>query len=130
MNKILKKFLLFLFFSGILNLTIACEEKKKMGLPNPASQYCIEKGGKLEMRKNAKCGVYGICIFPGNLQCEEWAMFRGECPVGGIDITGLVTPSGIACAIKGGKIFESETRCQLPSGHICQTEDFYQGTCY
>jgi putative hemolysin len=130
MNKILKNIIFFLFLSGISNIVLGCEEKKKLGLPNPASQYCIEKGGKLEMRKDAKGGIHGICIFPGNLQCEEWAMFRGECPLGGIDVKGFSTPGAVTCAVKGGKVLENETKCQLPSGKICQTEDLYQGTCY
>lgn len=30
-------------------------------------------------------------------------MFRGECPVGGIKITGYITPAAQYCAITGGK---------------------------
>ncbi len=53
--------------------------KQTAGMANPASVYCIEKGGKLEMRTNAN-GEYGVCLFGDNRQCEEWAFFRGECP--------------------------------------------------
>lgn len=47
-------------------------------LANPASVNCIEKGGTLEILDSAQ-GQYGICTINGT-QCEEWALFRGECP--------------------------------------------------
>jgi len=49
-------------------------------MANPASVYCVEQGGRLEMRENED-GQYGICILE-TFECEEWAFFRGECPVG------------------------------------------------
>ncbi len=61
-----------------------CSEEKKTTLANPASKYCIEVGGTLKMAKHSDGGVYGICMFKDNRQCEEWALFRGECPVGGV----------------------------------------------
>ena len=47
-------------------------------LANPASVYCIEHGGKLEIRTDASGGQYGICIKDGK-ECDEWAYFRNEC---------------------------------------------------
>ncbi len=49
------------------------------GLPNPASVYCQEQGGRLEIRTAADGGQTGYCIFPDGSECEEWAFFRGEC---------------------------------------------------
>lgn len=48
-------------------------------LPNPASVYCEENGGRLEMRQDASGGVQGICIFTDGSECDEWAYYRGEC---------------------------------------------------
>lgn len=48
-------------------------------IANPASTYCIENGGTLEIRTNDE-GEYGVCVFE-TFECEEWAYFRGECPV-------------------------------------------------
>jgi hypothetical protein len=50
-------------------------------LPNPASVYCEEQGGTLEIRRN-ESGEFGVCIFADGSQCEEWAFFRGECTPG------------------------------------------------
>lgn len=47
-------------------------------IANPASVYCVENGGTLEIRTNDG-GEYGVCVFE-TFECEEWAYFRGECP--------------------------------------------------
>jgi putative hemolysin len=49
------------------------------GLPNPASVYCEQKGGKLDLRQDPSGGVAGVCVFPDGSECDEWAYFRGEC---------------------------------------------------
>ena len=48
------------------------------GLPNPASVYCGQVGGTLEIVKNPDGSEYGMCNFPNGTSCEEWALFRGE----------------------------------------------------
>ena len=57
------------------------EEENKTALPNPASVYCIEQGGTLEIREDEQRNQYGVCIFPQG-ECEEWAFYRGECKPG------------------------------------------------
>ncbi len=47
-------------------------------IANPASTHCIVSGGSLVIRKGAG-GEYGVCVFKGGRECEEWAFFRGEC---------------------------------------------------
>lgn len=58
------------------------------GIANPASVNCINQGGRLSIQKREDGGEYGICIFEDNGQCEEWALYRGECPAGGRKVTG------------------------------------------
>ena len=53
------------------------------GMPNPASVYCQEHGGQLEIRTAADGSQSGYCLFPDGSECEEWAYFRGECAPGG-----------------------------------------------
>jgi len=48
-------------------------------LANPASVYCQQQGGKLEIRTDANGGQIGYCLFADGKECEEWAYFRGEC---------------------------------------------------
>jgi len=116
---ILKNCKAVMFLLGLISPTVG------LGLPNPASQYCVENGGTVQIAKRGDGGEYGICIFTDNRQCEEWAMFRGECLRGGVKVTGFLTPEGTYCAIRGGKVLENETLCQLPSGKICSTRDLY-----
>ncbi|HNW55685.1 MAG TPA: DUF333 domain-containing protein [bacterium] len=74
-----------------------------VGLANPASTNCIEKGGRLEIKTKTDGGQYGVCYFEDNRQCEEWALLRGECPVGGVKITGYDNEDQSYCAITGGQ---------------------------
>jgi putative hemolysin len=50
-------------------------------IANPASVYCTEHGGKLEIR-DGQDGQTGYCVFDDKSECEEWAFFRGECVPG------------------------------------------------
>lgn len=58
------------------------EPTSQAALPNPASEYCEQKGGKLEIRTAADGSQTGICLFQDGSQCEEWAFYRGECAPG------------------------------------------------
>ncbi len=67
-------------------------------MANPASVYCEQNGGKVDLRQDA-AGVAGICIFPDNSECDEWAYFRGECKPGGAapaGSTATLDPDGTA----------------------------------
>jgi putative hemolysin len=48
------------------------------GLPNPASVNCVDKGYSLELRTDESGGQYGVCKYAG-MECEEWALYRGDC---------------------------------------------------
>ena len=61
-------------------------------MPNPASVYCVENGGQLELRQDSAGGVAGICVFPDGSECDEWAYFRGECAPSGGSSTAAPTP--------------------------------------
>jgi putative hemolysin len=49
------------------------------GIANPASTYCVEKGGTSEIRTAEDGSQSGVCIFPDGSECDEWAFFKGEC---------------------------------------------------
>jgi putative hemolysin len=81
-------------------------------LANPASQNCIDQGGTL-------------------------SMLRGDCPVGGIKVTGYVTPAARFCAITGGEYTvtdgsnteDEQGTCAFPNGATCDAWDYYRGEC-
>jgi len=106
-------------------------------LANPASQNCVEKGGKLVIEQQPDGGQYGVCVFGDNRQCEEWALMRGECPVGGIRVTGYVTPAARYCAMTGGNYAvvarsgaaDEQGFCTVSGGRTCDANAYYRGTC-
>ena len=107
------------------------------GLANPASQNCVDKGGKVTIEKNGKGDQFGVCTFPDNLQCEEWAMVRGDCREGGIRVTGYVTPASRYRAITGGaykitagsNTAKEQGTCTFKNGKSCKSTAYFDGTC-
>ena len=106
-------------------------------LANPASVRCVEKGGTLRMERRPDGGQYGVCVFVDNYQCEEWALFRGECPAGGLRVTGYITPAARYCAITGGRYTvvarsgaaDEQNACALPGRKACAADAYYAGAC-
>lgn len=106
-------------------------------IANPASENCIAKGGKLQIEQRGDGGQFGVCYFEDNRQCEEWALLRSECPVGGIKVTGYITPAARYCAITGGTYAitansnqaDEQGTCTLPGGVQCDAAEFYNGKC-
>ena len=121
-------------------------------LPNPASVYCEEQGGILDIRTDESGGQYGICILGDGTECDEWAFYSGECGAetddgtggtggtgdgtGETNGTGLPNPASVYCEEQGG-ILEIVTDvngsqygiCTLPGGIKCEEWEFYRGEC-
>lgn len=57
---------------------LAVAEEKNVGIANPASTFCENKGYKIEIRDMPE-GQVGYCIFPDGTECEEWSFQRGTC---------------------------------------------------
>jgi putative hemolysin len=106
-------------------------------IANPASQNCIDKGGTLTIEERGDGGQYGVCFFEDNRQCEEWALYNGDCPVGGLKVTGYITPAAQYCAITGGTYTvtgnsnteNEQGTCAFKDGSSCDAWAYYNGTC-
>jgi len=104
---------------------------------NPASQNCTARGGTLSIERTGAGGEYGVCVFDDNRQCEEWALLRGECPVGGVGVAGYATPPGRYCAITGGRYAvtastntpDEQGSCTFKDGKSCNARAYYDGRC-
>jgi len=106
-----------IIFGGILVIGIlisgcgaepTSQEQAEANMPNPASVYCEEQGGRLEIRSDAN-GQYGVCIFEDGSECDEWAYFRGECSPGssGSQPTSeVIVPDEVQ---PGGQAYTNET---------------------
>jgi Tol biopolymer transport system component len=108
-----------------------------IGMANPASVNCVKQGGTLAMEKRGDLGDMGVCYFEENRQCEEWALFRGDCPVGGLKVTGYITAAARFCAITGGEykitgnsgLDNEQGACTFKNGTTCDAWAYYNGTC-
>ena len=106
-------------------------------IANPASQHCIDQGGTMVIQQRGDGGEYGVCIFEENRQCEELAMLRGDCPVGGLKIIGYLTPAAQYCAITGGEYAITASSgqadeggtCTFKNGKICDVWEYFKGEC-
>lgn len=56
-------------------------EQNNVGIANPASVFCEQNGGKLEIITAEDGGQSGMCKFSDGSECEEWKFMRGECKV-------------------------------------------------
>ena len=76
---LMKKTILF----SILAITLsACttmpsseKETPKLGMANPASEYCVKQGGKIEIRTESK-GQVGYCHLKNGQVVEEWELLH------------------------------------------------------
>jgi Tol biopolymer transport system component/putative hemolysin len=113
------------------------EQATQPAIANPASQYCVDQGGTLAIEERGDGGQFGVCYFEDNRQCEEWALMNSACPVGGIKVTGYVTPAARYCAITGGEYAitsnngadDEQGTCTFKDGSTCDAWDYYNGVC-
>ena len=106
-------------------------------MANPASVYCIEQGGDLEIRTGDDGGQQGFCIFPNGSECPEWDFFHGDCSPGDIGEgpAEIANPASVHCIDEGGSL-EMRTDadgtygvCIFPNGVECEEWAFFRGEC-
>lgn len=51
-----------------------------VGMANPASIYCVNKGGTSRIITSKNGTEHGMCILPDQTRCEEFAFMQGTCP--------------------------------------------------
>ncbi|MEM8729647.1 MAG: DUF333 domain-containing protein [Pseudomonadota bacterium] len=75
-----------LAISAVAGVCAACSTAETTpsttGLANPASVYCVESGGKSEIRDGPN-GQQGICVLPDGREVDEWEYFRENNPQDG-----------------------------------------------
>jgi putative hemolysin len=114
-------------------------------LPNPASVYCAENGGTVEMRQDAAGGQYGACVFPDQSECDEWAYFRGDCQPGDslqpatstpAEGASVANPASAYCEKNGGTVELRQDgsggvkgMCVFPDKTECDEWAYYRDEC-
>ena len=118
------------FMSESKNAPVKTNNEQTTSMANPASVNCTKQGGNLVIKTRGDGGQYGLCYFEDNRACEEWALMKGECPIGGRKTTGYDTEAQNFCAWSGGETFAVENAvCTFKDGSTCLDEDFYNGKC-
>ena len=46
-----------------------------MAIANPASVFCVQRGGRVDIVSTPK-GEVGYCVLPDGRRIEEWKFFR------------------------------------------------------
>jgi len=107
------------------------DDENESQLPNPASVYCEEQGGTVEIRTEADGGQYGVCIFTDGSECDEWAFYRGECQPGESlgDEAGIANPASVYCEEQGGTLDLESGMRTFSDGSQCDEWAFYRGEC-
>jgi len=98
-------------------------------MSNPASVYCEQNGYTLEIRTAADGSQSGVCIFPDNSTCDEWAYYRGECsPSAGPAVENSPTPVTTREATteaRGGGSGENASGSYMPPGTTEELADWW-----
>jgi len=107
------------------------DDQNEQGLPNPASVYCDEQGGTLDIRTDDDGNQYGVCVFDDGSECDEWAFYRGECSPGEslAGETGIANPASVYCVEQGGTLDLESGMCTFADGSECDEWAFYRGEC-
>ncbi len=112
------------------------ETADQSGMPNPASVYCEEQGGQLEIRTDDVGGQYGVCIFDDGSECEEWDFYNGKCAPEDAEIVGMPNPASVYCEEQGGQLeIRSDADggqygvCIFSDGSECDEWAFFRGEC-
>ncbi|MBE0529929.1 MAG: DUF333 domain-containing protein [Rhodospirillales bacterium] len=100
-------------------------------IANPASVHCIDVGGQAITETRPDGSEFGVCLFEDNRQCGQWALFRGNCPIGGIRVAGFPSDAARYCAITGSAfgIAGTQETCTTPNGTVCDTVSYFDGSC-
>ena len=107
------------------------DDENESQLPNPASVYCEEQGGTLEIRTDADGNQSGVCIFSDGSECDEWEFFRGECEPGQSlgGQAGMANPASVYCEEQGGTLDLESGMCSFPDGSACDEWALFRGDC-
>lgn len=54
------------------------EQSPRIGMSNPASDFCIAQGGRIENVTDKDGAAVGLCHLPDGTVVEEWSYFRAN----------------------------------------------------
>lgn len=54
----------------------SCGDDDDAELPNPASEFCEDQGGTVEIERDDEGGERGVCVLPDGTRVDEWEYYR------------------------------------------------------
>ncbi|MCC5950634.1 MAG: DUF333 domain-containing protein [Acidimicrobiia bacterium] len=53
----------------------SAERERESQLPNPASAYCEEQGGEVDIVTDEDGSESGVCVLPDGTRVDEWEFY-------------------------------------------------------
>jgi putative hemolysin len=100
---------------------VACGDDPEIA--NPASEFCVEQGGTVEIVTDAAGNQSGLCLLPDGTQADEWEYYRRYHEDEG---AGLANPAAVFCEEAGGVVSGDEPMCELPDGSTVDAWDYFR----
>jgi len=94
------------------------------GLANPASVFCEQQGGTVEIVTADDGSQSGMCQLADGTEVDEWQYFR-EYHTDSDDET-LANPAALYCEEQGGTTTGDEPLCELPDGEVVDAWQYYR----
>lgn len=115
----------------VLGTTTSSDTTKAAAVASAAYQKCIQNDGFVTTARRGTSGYYQVCNFADDMDCELYALYAGQCPVGGVHTIGYSTTDQVFCALRGGTPQgKNNGQCKMPDGVVCSTTQVYKnGTC-
>lgn len=104
-------------------VSVACQQNEEIA--NPASEFCEEQGGTIEIVTDDAGSQSGICRLTDGTEVDEWEYYRRYHQDEG---AGLANPAAAFCEEQGGVVSGDEPMCELPDGSLVDAWDYFRGS--
>lgn len=99
------------------------DEDGEAGISNPASLFCEDQGGTVEIVTDEGGNQSGICRLSDGTEIDEWDYYRQYHADEG---TGLANPAAVFCEEQGGVVSGDEPMCELPDGSVVDAWEYFR----
>jgi uncharacterized protein len=100
---------------------VGCQQNEEIA--NPASEFCEEQGGTVEIVTDGAGGQAGVCRLPDGSEVDEWEYYRQYHQDVG---PGLANPAAVFCEERGGVVSGNEPMCELPDGSVVDAWEYFR----
>lgn len=110
-----------LMLLALVMMSVACQQNEEIA--NPASEFCEEQGGTVEIVTDDAGNQSGICRLPEGTEIDEWEYYRQYHADEG---AGLANPAAVFCEEQGGVVSGDEPMCELTDGSVVDAWEYYR----